>query len=258
MAWTLDARTIIATVTTEKTARARTDKVPMCSHLRHFIEFFVRRVRPTLLRPHRSEPLTLWINYYGGPMEYSSYTRGLQAVSREFHPLLRLSLLNYRRAFITAFYKGEISYEGSYDDFLRRLGVFLNVSGPVMAAHYDRHEVQPENEATQLQLSEGVNFAADPEVSQLLTQVSEHLAATTDPNERRVEAEPQQRLRRTIVDDAEWRAKLIEGGLCPLTTMVGRGGSSPLAPEALATASSAAAAAAAATTTVRDNNNADS
>ena len=100
LAWTNDARTIMATVETEKTARAKTDQVPMCHYMKHLLEFYEQRVRPVLIGPGVVAPLSFWISSRGQPLEYYSYTKGLQAISQEFHPLLRLSSLSHRRAFI--------------------------------------------------------------------------------------------------------------------------------------------------------------
>jgi hypothetical protein len=84
-----------------------------------------------------SPPLTLWVNYHSHPLEYLLYTRGLQYISQLFHPLLNLMSISYHWSFVTAFYAREITYERSFDDFLCKMGIFLNVTPLIMETHYN-------------------------------------------------------------------------------------------------------------------------
>jgi hypothetical protein len=87
----------MATVATEKTVCSKTDQVPLCHYIKHFVEFFLQQIWPSLLNHDSTTSLilALWINYCGWPMEFGSYTHGLQVVSQQFHPLLNLSSLSF-------------------------------------------------------------------------------------------------------------------------------------------------------------------
>jgi hypothetical protein len=192
--------------------------------MKHFVEFFLQHVHPCLLinkepptAPAATDSmpvLLMWINNHGHPMEYSSYMQGLQAVSQQFHPLLRLLSLSFHRAFITAFYKGKISYKGSLNDFRCNVGQLLNVAETVMETHYNHHSAGPTNIATQEALTASVNLA-DDQVQACLAVASSQMEAATDPNKHQVAtSEPQQLLHLTS-DDGEWHKIMAKAGIMP-------------------------------------------
>jgi hypothetical protein len=227
--WTLDAHTIMAMLDVEKTLHAKTNQVPLCAHLCFLIEFFIQHIQPWLL--HQQHPghtttttttmttTSLWVSYHTGkPLKYSSYTKSLQQVSCQFHPQLHLSSLSYHQAFVMAFFKGQISYSGTFDDALCCLGVFLNMSTPIMETHYNHHSTQDKNKATQAQLCHDLNFKGQPAVRQLLNTIVEHFAGAVNPAAHAMEVVGGSCPHHLTVNDQEWANICKEHSITSATT----------------------------------------
>lgn len=226
--WTDKAETLMAIVEAEKVARSKTNRVPLCIYLKPFIEFFISYVRPALLIAtpdvkQNDTILGLWISYFGHAMEYDNYSKSIITVSQEFHPTLRLTSLSFRRAFITAFFKGQISYQGSFDDFMRRLSVFLNVSPQVMETHYNRYSALSDNVTVQQAMCNSINFAessdesrAQHSISQVGKELEESIKKNNDKspltNNKDDRSTIPQRLKRTTLNDNEWKQQLKDAG----------------------------------------------
>ncbi len=156
--------------------------------------------------------LALWISSRGAPLEFGSYTAGLKVVLHAFHPGLNLTLLSFRRAFITAFYKGCIKFDGAAADFRRNMSILLNVAETVMERHYDRHSAGPTNRATQDLLS-SMNLG-DAAVCDQLALTKSKLVAAIDRTKRTPLVNTiAPRLRRCTADDSEWVVQMDAAGL---------------------------------------------
>jgi hypothetical protein len=176
--------TIKATVPMEKSIHFKTNKVPLSSYIKHFVEFFIQHVWPVLdQHTHASKKplLCLWINTHGTPLQFSSYTQGIKHVSQEFHLLLLLMSLSYQCSFVTSFCERKIAFMGSFNNFQHDVGRLLNVSEAVMERHYDWQTVRPTNVATQEQLAAGMNFS-DARVHAQLDHTSAMLKQANNPN----------------------------------------------------------------------------
>jgi len=100
----------------------------------------VEHVRPVLIRgPERAtrkgkekeeprslvQPLTLWINKLGRPMEMDTFTVQLEACTRKFSPTLSVNAVNYRRMAVTDIFSGRVPHEGTDDDLVSRAAEYL-------------------------------------------------------------------------------------------------------------------------------------
>jgi hypothetical protein len=258
---------LLATVTTEKTAHFKTDKVPISHHVKHFIKFHLQQVRPILLalaaapqpmdndnnddnnedndddnnddnnnnnndndnynnnkhmdEADKHELLALWISSHGAPLKFNSYTTSLKVVSHAFHPGLNLTSLSFHQAYITAFYKGCIEFDGAAADFWCNMSILLNVAETVMEMHYDWHSAGPMNCVTQDLLSGSVNLK-DAAVCDQLAQTNAKLLQAIDWTKRPLVEMVTQRLCQCTADDEEWTKQMAAAGLTMTTPLGGQ------------------------------------
>ncbi len=167
-----DSDELVMRVGREKVARTNTSIMPLPVQLFTYIEFYKQRIRPHLIMDPDNPPLSMFLNCKGIPICSKRFTDYVKDLFFDFNPELDTTPIDFRRMTVTDLFAGMppllssstlglfvfdlvwwwwwswlerlVMEEGeTMEHFHARFSEYLNVSVPVMKAHYNRHAPPP-------------------------------------------------------------------------------------------------------------------